>query len=309
MENFQGKKVLVTGGTGFIGDFFVSALIQKGATVFCLTRKELPDMESVKYITCDLLNISSEEVQGLCDKISNVDYIVYLAASIPLITATKESIITAKENNLDTMLNFLEVFGDLAPTIIFASTVDVYGVPSKVDFDECLAVAPKSNYAVAKYCCENYIEYYCSTYNKKYNILRFSQVYGPREPLVRVIPIMVDAILNGKEFTLRGEGTDKRRFLYVEDVASALLAAMESPRNTVYNIAGTEDTSIADAINISERIAGKKLHYKKIPTDQKPVHILPLCEKAFLELNFKPQFSFEQGMSVIIKEINEKRQK
>ncbi|MGB2580226.1 MAG: NAD(P)-dependent oxidoreductase [Minisyncoccia bacterium] len=308
MENFQGKKVLVTGGTGFIGDYFVSALIQKGATVFCLTRKALPNKEGVTYLTCDLLNISSEEVGGLRNSIGNIDYVVYLAASIPPITAPKESIITAKENNLDAMLNFLEVFGDLSPTVIFASTVDVYGIPTKESFDESMTIAPNSNYAVAKYCCEKYIEYYCSKNNKEYNILRFSQVYGPHEPLVRVIPIIVDAIFNEKEFTLKDEGGDKRRFLYVEDVASALIAAMETPHNTIYNIAGAEDTSIMDVIKISEGIAGKKLLYKKIPTDQKAVHILPVCEKAFLELNFKPRFSFEEGMGAIIKEINEKRQ-
>lgn len=308
MQQFQGKKVLVTGGTGFIGDFFVSELIRNGASVFCLTRKVPSRREGVTYIKCDLLNISSDEAEVFRKEINNTDYIVYLAASIPLVTAAKESIIAAKENNLDAMLNFLEAFGELSPVIVFASTIDVYGVPSKENFDESLPIVPNSTYAVAKYCCEKYIEYYCAVKNKKYNILRFSQVYGPHEPLVRVIPILVDAIVNGKEFTLKGEGEDKRRFIYVEDVARALVASMESPHNTVYNIAGAEDTSIMDVINISEKITGKKFQYEKIPTSQKPLHILPFCEKALLELNFKPRFSFAEGMSATIKDIYEKRQ-
>lgn len=300
MLELKNKKVLVTGGTGFVGRVFVSQLIEQGATVVCLTRQTRPAEQGVLYITCDFTDASTFDADQLRSTIGSVDYIVYLSASIPSVAAGKESMRAAKEHNLDPLVFFLETCGECAPTLVFASTVDIYGIPQHESFDESMNIHPESTYAVAKYCGEKYFIYYCETQQKQYTILRFSQIFGPNEPLVRVIPIMLDALIHNKPFVLSGGGQEKRKFLYVADAGRALYAALQAPHNKIYNIAGSEIVSIADVLEMAERIVGKKIQLTATPAARNPVHIIPSCDLATRELGFVSNTSFEEGLRATI---------
>ncbi len=297
----EGKKVLITGGTGFIGKYVVRSLLAQGAEVICLTRQRLKsDQPNSRYIRCDLTKLRSGVSHSIKTQIGKVDFIIYMAASIPPISKNREDLIAAKENNLDTFLYFLSAFGELSEKIVFTSSIDVYGLPDSIDFDENAKTIPQTTYAIAKYCCEKYLEFYAQHKNKKYVILRLAQVYGQNEPLLRVTPLLIDAVLHNKEFSLNGSGEDKRRFLYAEDAALSIHHALYYPENEIFNIAGKEDIAILQAIGTIEKITHKKILLRQINSDKKPVHILPSFTKAKDKLSFCPRFTYEEGIRNII---------
>lgn len=297
--NIENKKILITGGTGFIGKVLIKSLLDKKAKIICLSRKKrISKQKNLKYIKCDLRKINQKK--DLVNKIGKVNLIIYLAASIPLLGQKKETLIEAKKNNLDPFLNFLSTFGNFSNKIIFTSTIDVYGIPKNKNFSEDTFIKPITNYAIAKYCCEKYLEFYCRHKNKAYVILRFSQVYGPDESLIRVMSFIIDAVVNNKIFTLWGTGQDKRKFLYVKDAASSILKAISYNKNNIFNIAGKEETSIKQAIKIVEKNFGKEIKIKRKNVDRPPINILPSINKARNKLKFSPSFNLERGIQSII---------
>lgn len=298
----KNKKVLVTGGTGLIGIPLVDFLLSMGAEVFCLTRKHIVSKnKKLKYIECDLKQLSKTKADEIKEIIGNIDYTIYLAASIKLFSQEKETMIEAKENNLDPFLNFLNLLGDLGKKIVFTSTADIYGQPKSTDFSESASENPLTTYAIAKLACEKYLQFYSQLNNKSYVILRLSQVYGPNEPLVRVIPFIINAALKNSPFIFFGNANNRRRFLFVLDVAQAIVKSIFYKGSGIFNIAGEEQTSIMQAIKVVEKISAKKIKIERKNCDDKQRDILPSYLKAEKLLGFKPEFSFEEGIREVLK--------
>lgn len=299
---FKNKKILITGGTGFIGKRLIDSFLNEEAEIFCLSRNPaISGNKNLKHFQCDLNNLKNEEADNILKEIGRIDFIVFLAASMPFKNKVNEGLIEAKENTLDIFLNFLNVFGSLCDNIIFTSTIDVYGAPNFYNFNEDCRIAPKSAYAIAKACCEKYLEYYAKIHNKRYNILRFSQIYGPGEPEIKVTPVIINALLKGREFILNGGGKDKRRLLYVEDTVLSIKAAMMNLQNDIFNISGKEDVAILDIIKIAEEVSGKELKIKIENPDKEPIDILPSFEKAKEKLGFEPKYNFKEGIKAMLK--------
>lgn len=307
MFTLKGKKVIVTGGTGFIGRQVVSRLLEGDAKVICLTRKKLTsDNPNLNYIQCDLKSISRSVGKELRESIGSVDYIIYLAASIPDFSEQAETMVGAKENTLDPLVNFLAIFGNLASKIVFTSTIDVYGKPPVESMvTEDTQVAPDTPYAVAKLCSEYYLKFFCKKNEKKYVILRLSQVYGPNEPMLRVIPFIINSAISNDLFTLIGDGADKRRFIYVDDAARAIIQSLQYNKNNLFIISGNEDISIRQVILTVENVLSTKLQVENIEANKKPVDILPVADKAVDSMGFQPEVSFREGIELILRKYDE----
>ncbi|MEN9327875.1 MAG: UDP-glucose 4-epimerase [Candidatus Parcubacteria bacterium] len=296
----KNKKILLTGGTGLVGTPLVELLLKAGAEVTCFTRKSrTADHPKLRYIHSDLRQLP--QLGSERPVIEPVDYIIYIAANIPQLHETKETIFTAKENTLDPFLSFLEYYGHLAPKIIFTSTIDIYGYPDALNFSEDTPINPPTPYALAKYACEEYLRYYAKTEQKKYVILRFSQVYGPNEPFVRVIPFIIDAALHNKPFTMWGNPRNRRKFLYARDAARAVLSAVAYNKDGIFHIAGSQEIAIEEVVSTVEKITGKKIEVSHKNAENEQVHIIPSTKKAETELGFEPQTSFPDGMKEILK--------
>lgn len=296
------KKILVAGGTGFVGKHLINFLLSQKAKIICLTRQTIkPKNKNLEYIHLDLRKINQKNCEKITRKINKADFIVYLAAQIPSGSEKKEAMLKAKQNTLDPFINFLASFAHLSDNLIFTSTIDVYGIPGIIDFKESAPITPITPYAIAKFCCEKYLEYFYKKENKRYNILRLAQIYGPHEPLIKATPLIIKSIINNQEFILNGNGQDKRKFLYVDDAVSAIIQSMRTLKNGVFNIAGKEVVSILDIIKIAEKETNKKIKMEIINQDKKNINILPNCDKAEKELNFKPHYSFNDGIKKIIK--------
>ncbi len=304
------KKIVITGGTGFIGTHIVNSLLSLGAEVISFSRKErLSHHPRLHFVQCDLFESSLQEYESLADVIGQTDAAIFAAASILPRSEGVDSLIAAKEKNFDTFLNFTETVGKKTKQVIFTSTIDVYGVPEHEEYSEEHRILPESSYGVAKYAAEKYLEYWSRQNSIPYTGLRFSQVYGPNEPLVRVIPFAVQAWKEKKAFRLINGGTDKRRFLYVQDAVSSIISALSTNKNTFYNIAGEDVVTIRDIVSTIETLTGSTMEIQDLVQEgRRPVHNVPSIAKAKDELGFQPEYSFIAGMKEVLKDVYEHEQ-
>lgn len=294
-EEFVGKKILVAGGTGFIGKRCVRFLSELGCKISVITRGKYENTENIRYLSADLFDIDALrqlEIDGC------YDWAVYLAANIPLAGDKKETYLEAKCTTLDPLLNFCEVFLPKIKSIVYASSIDVLGSCNKTEYTEQEVINNPTPYGLAKYCGEFYVKIMSEQLGISYKIVRFSQVYGPNEPLVRIIPILKKAILENTVFNLYTDGQEKRRFLYVDDAVQSILRCMLSDRCGIYNIAGNDIISMIDLISKMEIVFGKKLNYNVL-NKTKGKNNIPSIELAKEQLLYSPNFSIEMGLENI----------
>lgn len=304
MKSF--KKVLITGGTGFIGRNTLEKLIENDVECWVITRQNLKDTDKVKYLNLDLSEFDTATVNNVTSKIGEFDAIIYMAASIPVIGAKKETFYEAKVNTLDPLVKFCELFIPLTKKFIYISSIDVVGINTDYEYNEECNVNPVTPYAIAKYCGEIYANSICNSYKIPCTILRFSQVYGPNEPLVRVIPILRKAIKENDVFNKFTTGEEKRRFLYVEDAANSILLALKSNASGIFNIAGKDISSINDLINICEEVYNKKINLS-IKGDTIASDNMPSISKAEKVLKYIPKYNLKEGISRIYDEENHEK--
>lgn len=294
--------VLVTGGTGLVGRSLIPQLLANGVTVICLTRnpRKYKSTRQLKYVKCDLSSFA--DVRRVSSKLkqTKIKTAYYLAANIPPLSAKKETVFEAQRTTLAPFLSFLEAFGDDIEKIVFAGTIDIYGYPKKINFDESTKPNPATPYALAKFTCEEYLKHYCEIHDKSYVIVRFAQIFGSKEALVRVIPYIIDAARNNKPFTLYGNKQNKRKFLFAEDAAAALQQAAAYASNDTFHIAGREEIAVADVITVVEQIIGRPLKINHKNQDAPLSHILPSTKKAKTELKFTPKYTFREAMKIVL---------
>lgn len=295
---FEGKRYLITGGTGFIGKRFVERLKATKATCEVVTRQQLASQDNIHYIQCDLNDM--EQLENLFLKqTEKYDAIVYMAANIPQVGMKKENYLDAKCSTLDPIVNFCQVAMPHCHKFIYISSIDVIGVPENEDYTEEEVARPATPYALAKYCGEFYVEKIAQVNNVPLTSLRFSQVYGPNEPLVRVIPILINAVKEGKPFNKFTTGDEKRRFLYVEDAVTSIVRALESEATGIFNIAGKSIDTINDLLNIVGDIQGKAVDIN-IVAESVAGNNVPNIDKAEKVLNYIPEYTLEQGIHCIL---------
>ena len=299
-STLRGKKVLIAGGTGFIGKRCVELLEIIGCNVTVLTRKEKESSEKVIFIKSDLINHES-----LLDLFAEekFDFGIYMAANIPLLGDKKETYLDAKRSTLDPFVNFCDVFLNKIQSFVYVSSIDIVGNVSKDNYDETEPLNNPTPYGLAKYCGENYTKVMCKNLGIPYKILRFSQVYGPNEPVVRIIAILKQSLLSGKEFNLFTEGTEKRKFLFIDDVVQSIIRCFLSEKTGIYNIAGPDCITMLDLISVMVKVFDKKLNLnllKKIKGNSN----IPSINKAETELEFIPNFSIQEGLQIIKEEEN-----
>ncbi|KKP29993.1 MAG: UDP-glucose 4-epimerase [Parcubacteria group bacterium GW2011_GWA2_31_28] len=297
--DLKNKRILITGGTGFIGKHLVDELLNHNNKLFLITRKrQQSENDNLKYLYADLSQLNENLSEKIKKELKLVDYILYLAANIPLLSASKETIFDAKISTFDPFINFLKFFGNIGNKIIFTSTIDVYGYPDK-EYDENQSIDPLTPYALAKFVCEKYLQYYCKIYKKEFSIVRFAQVYGPNEPLVRVIPYILNSAVKNEPFSLSGSGLDKRKFLYVKDAVQGIIKTALNGNNSIYHIAGSEVDNILNVIRITENVFNKKIIIKQKNKEREIQNTLPNLDKSIKKLGYNPKYTLERGIKEI----------
>ena len=291
----KNKRVVVTGASGFLGAEVIRLLGDARCEVLALSRNPQASRHGESWLPCDLR--CRDQIENIRTWAKKDAVIVHLAASIPQAGQKKENVREAKENTLDPILNLLEVLSGTYNQFIYASTIDVYGEPSRNPYSEQEPVKPFTPYALAKLAGEIYCEADARAGKTILTTLRFSQIYGPQEPVVRVIPYIREALHKNKPFRLVTSGKELRRFVYVSDAAAAVVAALKAASPGIYNIAGPDTVSINELLAHFEVCAGRPLQLERATDPLKAFDNVPDISKAETGLKYSPVVDMRQGLA------------
>jgi UDP-glucose 4-epimerase len=237
-------KVLVTGGCGFIGSHVVDRLQAAGhePRIFDLVESPHHDPSDVEMVRGDLCD--SDAVRRA---VTGCDAVLHLAAVADVDQVTRDPAHADRVNVRGTQSLLDGVRQAEIPRFVYASTIWVYGDatgPAALDEDTPLAL-PKHFYTATKIAGEMYTASYGELFGLEQSILRFGIPYGPRSRPTAVVAAFTAKALAGQPLTIAGDGTQSRRFVYVEDLADGVVAALApSGANRIFNLVGHENTSV-----------------------------------------------------------------
>ena len=294
-------KILITGGAGFIGSHIVDALVAKGNEVAVIdnlsTGKEENINPEARFFHVDVTDFEALEEVFVEMK---PEVVFHAAAQIDVRKSVEEPYFDAEVNVIGSVNLFTLCVRYGVRRVVLSSTGGaLYGEPSKIPADESTPVEPLSAYGVAKFACEQYLNYFKRLYGLETVVLRYGNVYGPRQdPLgeAGVIAIFTHRILNNKQPIVYGDGTQTRDYVFVEDVVRANLLSISGKEGT-YNIGTGIETSVNQLLEFFSRITGNTLKAEYAPARKGEVSRIALgCEKAKKELGFVPEVLLEEGL-------------
>jgi UDP-glucose 4-epimerase len=296
-------KIIVTGGAGFIGSQTVDALITAGHKVAVLDDLSTGHKENLNpkavFHNADLRNPSILDVFSE----EKPDVVYHLAAQVKVVKSISDPIFDL-EVNLGGTINLLEACRkNSVKKIIYSSTGGaVYGEPSAEDLPvkESFTPNPLSFYGIHKHTVEHYLFLYNKNYGLNYTILRYPNIYGPRQDPhgeAGVVAIFSMKLLDRKRPTIFGDGSKTRDYLFVEDVVKANLLVLEKGDLGTFNLGwgfGTRDDEVFKTI---KEAAGSDLDPIMEPhRTGEVVHICLDSSKIRTEWGWKPLVAFKEGI-------------
>jgi len=303
----KNKKILVTGGAGFIGSHTVDALVGEGANVvviddFSTGRKENLNPKAKFYKT----NIAYPEIEKILEK--EKPEIIYHFSFFVLVPKSVENPLLDIDNIIGSLriLKKVKEMGGIGK-IIFSSSGFIYGNTKNLPARETEPVDPVSPYVVAKLAVENYLKFYRKAFNIPYVILRYSAVYGPRQ----VTGAMADYIRKlsaGRQAEIWGDGNKTRDYVYISDVVRANLLALDIPNNhpdPVFNVGTGIETTL---INLYKKIAdilnkeAKPIYHPDRPGEQ--IRYCLDISKIKKEFGWEPRYNLDEGLKLLLKSQN-----
>ncbi|MBL7151993.1 MAG: NAD-dependent epimerase/dehydratase family protein [Candidatus Omnitrophica bacterium] len=285
------KKVLLTGASGFLGGAVLKKLIENDFAVLALSLSPLGKTHPrVKWVECDLTRV--ETARKVSPLFAGIQYVVHTAARMPQGGALNNLELLA--DNLKITVNLLEFLPPGIKQLIYCSSVDVYGLNSKAAVDESCLTRPVNIYGIAKLLGEHLSRV---RFQKKAVVtsLRFSHLYGPGEPRIKIIPRLIDCILKGEKIQIENQGHDSRDYLFVEDAAEAVIACLKKPLSGVFNVSGAKRTTVRTVIRILERVSGEKLKVRYLPV-KKLSHSVFANQKFASLSGWKPRITISEGL-------------
>lgn len=290
----SGKKVLVTGGNGYLGRKLIESLLAKKAVVYSFGLQEKSLIDGVSYCRLDLRD--KEKLRKEVEKIQP-EIIYHLAASLDRERSfeNKEEVF---EVNLNATINLLNAMKDIKyRKFIFTSTSEVYG-GGKISppYKEFSDFVPASPYSLSKYAAEMTIRSFSDSYQKSYVILRIFNFFGAGMPKGFFIPQLKDKLEKGEDFDMT-KGEQIRDFVHIDDVVRALLlSSKESLGNDVLNVCTGTGRSIKDiALYLKENLQStSNINFGALPyRENENWEMIGDNTKLRELLGFSPDFNLE----------------
>jgi UDP-glucose 4-epimerase len=306
MEQLKGKKILVTGGAGFIGSHLCKKLSHFTNDLTVYDNLSSGKVENVKhlpkvhFVKADILNLKKLNSQ------EKTDLIYHLAAQV-VVPYSMENPIEDFETNARGTLNILEKARKDDARVVFASSAAVYGNTTKLPTPENYGFNPASCYGLSKVVGEQYCNMYSKQYGLDITILRFANVYGPRGH--GVIPDFLDKLRrNPEKLEIIGTGLQSRDFVNISDVLDALMSSAlnEDAIGKTYNIGFGKTTKIIDLAKMILKILGLSdktvITTTNVPWQGDINTIWFDIAKIKKDLNWHPKISLEDNLKEMILE-------
>lgn len=290
--------VLVTGGSGFIGSHVVDKLRDRGVQVRVFDMVMPTFRTDIEFYHGSLLDL-----EALRMAMSGIDAVFHLAA-VADVKDVYENPHYAESINVRGTMNVLEAArGARVKRVIYGSTTWVYSEVSEQHVDEQTPLpAPSHLYTATKIASEYYCQCYSKLYHLQVTILRYGIPYGPRARDGAVIPIFVAKALRGEPLTIAGDGSQFRKFVYVEDLAEGNVLALKSvAKDKIYNLDGTEKVTIKQIAETIQGLIGN-VQIQSVPARPGDFSGKEVSsQRAKSELGWEPKVSFEEGVSRYIR--------
>ena len=290
------KTSLVTGGFGFIGSHIVDELISLGHRVIVIDDMSATENEKF-YINEKSENHKKDISRDDCsDLFKGVDYVFHLAAR-SRIQPTIDSPNRCFEVNVVGTQRVLEWSRRHSiERLIYSGTSSLYGHQNAIPFQPNMPSDCLNPYSMSKWMGEQVCKLYSQLYGLKSTVLRYFNVYGPREPIrgkyAPVVGLFKRQAASGNPMTIVGDGTQKRDFTYVSDVVSANIKAINLSKDMTYNIYNI-GTGKSYAINeVANMIGSSKVHISERPAEVKET--LADISLTTKELGWEPEHTLEQ---------------
>jgi UDP-glucose 4-epimerase len=301
-------KALVTGGCGFIGSHLVDRLLKEGFDVVVidnLSTGRLLNLEHHKTnskLTIHIADIVDHE--KILPFFKDVDWVFHIAALADIVPSIEKPL-EYHRSNVDGTISVLECCRKSnVKRILYAASSSCYGIPDVHPTPETADIRPQYPYAVTKYLGEKYAMYWQQIYDMPVTSLRFFNVYGPRSRTSgtygAVFGVFLSQKLNKKPFTVVGDGKQTRDFTFVTDVVNACYMAACN-NNAIGKIMNVGSDNTYSVNRLVELLGGKIIFIPKRPGE-------PDCTYADISrikevLNWKPIISFEQGVKIMLENI------
>lgn len=298
------KRVVVTGGAGFIGANTTKKLIERGYEVLVVDDLSFGKKSSVcsdaKFLQCSVINyeLLSESFQG-------VDAVVHLAAWRSVAQSVEKPIEVNLNNTTGTLTVLEAAKNNGVKKVIVASSSSVYGGSDILPTPESAPLRPKSPYAASKVAGE----YYCQVYSYLYDIttvcFRFFNIYGPLQdpesPYAAVIPLFMKALWENKPIEIHGDGKQSRDFTFINDAVDAIVACLETNNEIIkgkaYNIGAGQPHSILKIAEIIAELFSVKPNIVHVAPRVGDVrHSYADVKAAKADFGYEPKWSIEDGL-------------
>ncbi|SFE90680.1 SDR family oxidoreductase [Thermophagus xiamenensis] len=319
MRIITGKKVLVTGGAGFIGSNLIEKLLQQNNYIRCLdnfsTGKRENIAEFLSNKSFELLEGDIRDIDTCRLAVKDIDIVLHQAAlgSVP---RSINDPITTNDVNVGGFLNMLVAARDAGvKRLVYAASSSTYGDSEVMPKIEERIGKPLSPYAITKYVDELYADVFAKLYGMELIGLRYFNVFGPKQDpdgaYAAVIPKFVSSLIKKQQPVINGDGSFSRDFTYIANVVQAneLAATVENKAaiNTVYNVAYGERTSLNQLVALlkellsefDETIADIEVIYGPERKGDVP-HSMASIEKARKLLGYSPEYDVAQGLKAAI---------
>ncbi len=253
------ERILVTGGAGFIGSHIVEALLAEGYKVAVVDDLSTGKRENVpsaaRFYQCDICSPELEAVFADFEP----DKIIHAAAQVRVTISLEKPQVDARVNILGS-LHVLELARRFrCSRIVYSSSAAVYGNPQYLPVDEAHPLNPISPYGISKHTAEHYLHMYRELYGLDYVVLRYSNVYGPRQDSSGeggVVAVFTDRLLTGKPPVIYGDGGQTRDFIYVKDVARVNVLALKAGSGGIFNVSTQTETSVNELLKLIQMEIG-----------------------------------------------------
>jgi len=301
------KRILVTGGAGFIGSHLCERLLEKGNEVVCLDNFFTGSKDNIKNLFSDYRFelVRHDLVNAI---LLEVDQIYNLACPASPVHYQYNPVKTVKTSVMGT-LNMLGLAKRVKARILQASTSEVYGDPTlhpqpETYWGNVNCIGLRSCYDEGKRVAETLMMDYHRQNQVDIRIVRIFNTYGPRMALNdgRVMSNFITQALRGKPLTIYGDGSHTRSFCYVSDMVKGMIAMMEQEEFVgPVNLGNPQEISIAELAESIIKTTGSTagIEYKPLPPDD-PVRRCPDITLAKAELNWEPEIDFKTGLSQTI---------
>ena len=305
-EKMIEKKIIITGGAGFIGSHLVDELIEKGYDIIVLDNFSTGRPQNLNHlagkiqlIECDISNPGEWQ-----DKFENIERVFHLAALADIVPSI-ENPDSYYQSNVNGTFNVVEACRKHnVKKIVYSASSSCYGIPDEYPTKETAEIRPQYPYALTKNLGEQLIMHWCQLYELPAVSLRFFNVYGPRSRTSgtygAVFGVFLAQKLAGKPYTVVGDGKQTRDFTFVSDIVAAIIAAAESDTSgEIINIGSDNTYSVNRLVDL---LGGDVVHIPKRPGE--PDCTWADITKAKKLLNWRPKVSLEEGVGILLDNID-----